>query len=69
MVNLQIPVYHLQEPLQEILTNRLTEDHVPAVLQGEAGGDGGGAVLHQQEHHGLFGLVTHQRGAVCQRGE
>lgn len=50
-------------------TDRLTEDDVAAVLQGEAACNGGGAVLHQQEHHGLFGLVAHQRHAVCQRGE
>lgn len=50
-------------------TDCLTEDDVAAVLQGEAAGDGGGAVLHQQEHHGLLGLVTHQGDAVGQRGE
>lgn len=50
-------------------TDRLTEDDVAAVLQGEAAGDGGGAVLHQQKHHGLLGLVAHQGHAVGQRGE
>ena len=29
------------------MTDRLAEDDVAAVLQGEAHGDGGGAVLHQ----------------------
>lgn len=50
-------------------TDCLTEDDVTAVLHGEAAGDGGGTVLHQQEHHGLLGLVTHQGHAVGQRGE
>lgn len=44
----------------QVLTDRLTEYDVTAVLQGEAARNGGGAVLHQQEHHGLFGLVAHQ---------
>lgn len=52
-----------------MLTDRLTEDDIAAVLHREACGDGGGAVLHQQKHHGLFGFVAHQRRTVRQRGE
>lgn len=52
-----------------MLTDRLTEDDITAVLQGETCGDGGGAVLHQQKHHGFFGFVAHQRCTVGQCGE
>ena len=51
------------------LTDRLAEDDVAAVLHGEAQGDGGGAVLHQNKHHGLLGFVAHQRRTVCECGE
>lgn len=49
--------------------DRLAEDDVAAVLQHHVHGDGGGAVLHQQEHHGLLGLVAHHGDALAQRGE
>ncbi len=51
------------------MTDRLAEDNVAAVLQGEAHGDGGGAILHQQKHHGLLGFVAHQRRTIRQCGE
>lgn len=51
------------------MTDRLAEDDIAAVLQGDACGDGGGAILHQQKHHGLFGFVAHQRRTVGERGE
>lgn len=51
------------------LTDRLAEDDVTAILQREAQGDGGGAVLHQEEHQRFLGSVAHQSHAVCQSGE
>lgn len=51
------------------MTDRLAEDDVAAVLQGEAHGDGGGRVLHQQKHHGLLGFVAHQGRTVSKCGE
>lgn len=50
-------------------THRLAEDHVAAILQREAHGDRGGAVLHQQEDHGLLGFVAHQSHTVGERRE
>lgn len=49
--------------------DRLAEDDVPAVLQGDVHGYGGGAVLHEQKHHGLLGLVAHHGDALGERGE
>jgi len=49
--------------------DRLAEDDVAAVLQRQVHGDGGRAVLHQQEHHGLLGLVGHHGDALGERGE
>lgn len=49
--------------------DRLAEDHVSSVLQGEVHGDGRSTVLHQQEHHGALSLVTHHSHTLGQRGE
>lgn len=49
--------------------DRLAEDDVAAVLQGHVHGYRRGAVLHQQEHHGLLGLVAHHGHALGERGE
>ena len=45
-------------------TYRLAEDHVAAVLQAQEAGDGGRAVLHEQEDHRFLGLVAHHGHAV-----
>lgn len=47
----------------------LAEDHVAAVLQAQASGNGGRTVLHEQEDHRLLGLVTHHDHTVCERGQ
>lgn len=49
--------------------DRLAEDDVPAILQRHVHGYGGGAVLHEQEHHGLLSLVGHHGDALRERGE
>lgn len=50
-------------------SDRLTEDNIAAVLQRQVHGYCRGAVLHQEEDHGLFGLVAHHGDTVCERGE
>lgn len=52
-----------------VSADRLAEDDVTAVLQSHVHGYSRGAVLHQQEHHGLFGRVAHHGDALCERGE
>lgn len=52
-----------------MLADRLAEDNIPTILQRHVHGYGGGAVLHQQEHHGLLGLVSHHGDALGERGE
>lgn len=47
----------------------LAEDGVTAVLQAQVGGDGGRAVLHEQEDHGLLGFVAHHGHTVCECGQ
>lgn len=47
----------------------LAEDHVAAVLQAQASGNGGRTVLHEQEDHRLLGLVTHHDHTVRERGQ
>lgn len=52
-----------------VCADRLAEDDVAAVLQRQVHGYRRGAVLHQQEYHGLFGLVAHHGNALCECGE
>lgn len=52
-----------------VCADRLAEDDVAAVLQRQVHGYRRGAVLHQQEDHGLFGRVAHHGDALCERGE
>lgn len=47
----------------------LAEDDITAILQAEVRGDGGGAVLHEQEDHGCLGLVAHHGHTVCEGGQ
>lgn len=48
-----------------VCADRLAEDNVTAVLQGQFHGYCRGAVLHQQEDHGHFGLVAHHSDTFC----
>lgn len=52
-----------------VSADRLAEDDVAAVLQRQVHGYRRSVVLHQQEDHGLFGLVTHHGDALCERGQ